>query len=277
MNCFSMRNHFTDLMRSNPDVAAEEHLRTCTTCTKKLTHLKELRSLIKRLPTHSILPQLKTLEDRASSDQEMDDHLEEQRKNRFFDQSPWYVKSGIEAVTLALMTVGIIWGIPKVRQLYDHSIQRRLETIDLNDVGNSGLSDNDPTLTVTQAMAPEVKATENEVWRINIKTDALSEIQKRLLASIKSEHSVDDRESIAGVVAPGGVQIEFTASTEFIQQFKNEINAISKQIEQENAQPVANANPKIKARTSGLTWYKSKSKVKLAKGKIKIVIWLSQM
>lgn len=283
MNCFTLRKTLPDLARGGTAPEGIAHLQECPECTKKLSHIKEIRQLIKRLPHHSVLPELKkiALEDTDGIDDEyLENMKEEQRKTRLFDQSPWYVKSGIEALALAVMTIGIIWGIPKVRQLYDRSIQRRLETLDLTDLSVSNTEETDSnTQSTTQVMSDEIKAVANEVWRFNIKTDTLHELQTRLLNAIKSEHSVDDREKVTGTIAPGGVQIDFTASVEFIQQFKNEINAIAKKLEQENTQPAAAAVPgkTIKPRNSGLTWYKSKSKTKLPKDRIRIVIWLSQM
>ncbi|MCM0605303.1 MAG: hypothetical protein KA715_04375 [Xanthomonadaceae bacterium] len=283
MNCFSLRNTLPDLARGGTAPESIAHLQSCPECIKKLSHIKEIRQLIKRLPHHSVLPELKkiALEDTDGIDDEyLENMKEEQRKTRLFDQSPWYVKSGIEALALAVMTIGIIWGIPKVRQLYDRSIQRRLETLDLTDLSVSNTEDTETIAqTTTQVMSDEIKAVANEVWRFNIKTDLLHELQTRLLNAIKSEHSVDNRETVVGTIAPGGVQIDFTASVEFIQQFKGEINAIANKLEQENTLPVSAAvsAKTIKPRNSGLTWYKSKSKTKLPKDRIRIVIWLSQM
>lgn len=282
MNCFEVRKTLPDLAQGSSHREATLHVQSCPECTKTFNHIKEIRQLIKRLPQHSLIPSLVPNSDDIHDlvdDEYLETLKDEQKKTRLFDQSPWYVKSGIEALALATMTIGIIWGIPKVRQLYDRSIQRRLETLDLTDLSVSNTEEGDNAASTTQAMSDEVKAAANEVWRFNIKTDAIHELQTRLINAIKIEHSVDNREAISGVIAPGGIQIDFTATVEFIQQFKNEINAIAKKLEQENtlSASMPTTGKLVKPRSSGLTWYKSKSKTKLPKERIRIVIWLSQM
>lgn len=290
MNCFEWKNFAVDFIDGTlPDskkAQSEKHVEECDACKVRLLHFQNIHQLVHDKPKQVVPAELRKDPTRyRPQTQSTTESTTTFRTNRkLLDHSPWYVRSSAEAAALGIMTVGIIWGIPQVRNLYDKSLQRRLESVDYSDM-NLETKESPAAVTETatggtpsgmQLPTSEMTALENEIWRFNIKIDNPKEFQHKIVERLKQLPSIENRDQLKGMIAPGGIQIDFLADTDFIQKFKPDLEWISKQL---TAAPTTPVNPKSKKppQQNSLTWFKNKSKTRLPKTKVRIVIWLSQM
>ena len=109
----------------------------------------------------------------------------------------------------------------------------------------------------------------SEIWRFNLKTDSPHEVRHRIEQILGDLHVPASTPGFGGVEAPGGIQFDLLVPRGIVLELKKQLQKLSpKQVPAEGA-TVASAD--------NFTWYKNRSKRKIAEGRARVVIWLSQI
>jgi len=213
---------------------------------------------------------------------------------------PWYLRSSSEGLAIVGVILLAISLIPKVRSLYERSLERGIEAYQLNTQG-TGTQNNPITPTGTGELVKNAEEDQNQflsadqdesndgteepdsnesddasesqgyqknphIWRFNIKTDNLEEAQALVRKTIKDELPHSASRNDQGITAPGGIQFDILVP-------ENSINTLKAKLEK-----LAQPKPAELKDTPGeaFSWYKSRAKGKIPKGKTRLVIWLTQ-
>jgi hypothetical protein len=214
----------------------------------------------------------------------------------------WWMRTGIEGTGVALALLVALALAPRARTLYERALERRLDAFPVADLDpTAGSSNGAPTPArgkVESGGSPSGGAREDftgeygeeedteassgnsaddqaqvgasEIWRFNLKTDSPREVQPRVIQLLKSLGVPGATPGLAGIEAPGGIQFDLLVDPSVIGPLRNGLRKLTPGA----AMGAADAAPSANAQ---FTWYKNKSKTRMAAGKTRIVIWLSQV
>jgi hypothetical protein len=101
-----------------------------------------------------------------------------------------------------------------------------------------------------------------------LKTDSLREMQPRIVAILVGLDVPKETPGIGGIEAPGGIQFDLVVPSSAVASLMAQLKKLPTSSRDAAADSVGTP--------TAFTWYKNKSKRKLANGKARVVIWLSQ-
>ena len=214
-------------------------------------------------------------------------------------RTPWYIRTSIEGLSVALMVFATIIAIPKLRSLYDRMTDRRLESYNLaelapaENLGTQPAGPNHPAQvqqdlgdasvdTDEEESKPDskedteivskgpVKIQEGEIWRFYIKTESPREMRSKIVALLQNLDLTTNTSDVRGKEAPGGIMFDLLLTKDGVLKFRTEIDKIAQEILKETG----SANLAL---NQIYTWYRSRSKKPIPSGRTRIIIWLSQI
>jgi hypothetical protein len=310
MNCFEWRNragdHLEGTLSPGARREADAHLAECSSCQESA---ERYRRMTQALANHrrSLLP-IPLRKDPLASPL-----LKAQWKTLFRRSKAalpgaaptWWMRTGIEGTGVALALLVALALAPRARTLYERAIERRLDAFpvaDLDPTAGSGSSNGAPSPTRGKAESDgnpagtgtredftgeygeeedteassgnsaddQAKVGASEIWRFNLKTDSPREVQPRVIQLLKSLGVPTTTPGLAGIEAPGGIQFDLLVDPSVIGPLRNGLRKLTPGAATGAAETAPTANAQF-------TWYKNKSKTRMAAGKTRIVIWLSQV
>ena len=304
VNCFDWHNRSSDYLDGTLIGAAkreaDEHLDACPTCRERHQHYRRiLDTLSHQVRTPLPIPLRKNplvftwprLGLRSGK----------------WERNPWIVRTGIEGLGIAVGLLLLVAIIPRVRTLYERSVEKRLDEFSLAELhkpdsaehpapsrgklpaqgeavaqneesegddftGEYGEeTEDDGAASSEDASADTVQVGSSEIWRFNLKTDSPHEVQPKVVALLRSLNVPQDTPGLGGIEAPGGIQFDLVVSVSVVSNLRLGLKKLAAPA------PQASAEDNSAAPTATFTWYKNKSRRKIAAGKARVVIWLSQM
>ena len=305
MNCFEWQNQVSDFLDGTLPphtlASAESHLDACENCSEKHKRYRLLLTSIAGQPRSALPPAIR--KSPFSAGLPRLDWLQPGRTR--WQHIPWYIRTTLEGTGIvALILIAISIG-PRLRALYERSIERSLndfsDAVNLPEAleaaplvrggagtgdgsssqvvagdseGDSSDAESDSEEEVSVDVAElsggpaDIKVGNSEIWRFNLKSDSPREIRPQIVKILAESGLNALTPGLGGTEAPGGIQFDLLVPQSAIPNFK-------KQIQQLAPPPPAGNTSNSLAET--FTWYKNKSKQPIPTGKSRIVIWLSQM
>lgn len=310
MNCFEWRNRAGDHLEGtlSPGVRreADSHLAECSPCQESA---ERYRRMTQALANHRRSP----LPIPLRKDPLASPLLKAQWKTLFRRSKAalpgaaptWWMRTGAEGTAVALALLLALALAPRARTLYERALERRLDAFPVADLdptasspSNSGGAPSPARgkLDADAASGPaaredftgeygeeedsesnsgnsaddQAQVGASEIWRFNLKTDSPREVQPRVIQLLKSLGVPSSTPGLAGIEAPGGIQFDLLVDPSVIGPLRNGLRKLIP------GAPAAAADT-APAANAQFTWYKNKSKTRMAAGKTRIVIWLSQV
>ena len=132
ITCFEWRAHASDfldgLLPEKTKRDADDHLVGCPACREQLKHFRAILAALSAQP-RSALPIGIRKAPLGFRIPKPDANLKISR----WERAPWYVRTAIEGFGVGLLILAIITVIPKARELYEKSTQRKIEAIGFDD------------------------------------------------------------------------------------------------------------------------------------------------
>jgi len=134
MNCFEWQNHSADFLDGAlPEAAraeADHHLAECPDCSLRYKHYRAILASIGSQPRATLpIPVRKAPLTGSLPRPELRARMS--RWQRF----PWYVRTSFEALGIVCTALVIVAMVPRLRALYETSMERRLNALIGNEVG----------------------------------------------------------------------------------------------------------------------------------------------
>lgn len=312
MNCFEWGNRTSDYLDGTLIGAirdeADSHLESCASCSKRFQHYrsilgalgsqdrKHLPVQLRKSPTQFILP--KNAQTRASR----------------WERAPWFIRTSIEGLGIGLTILFVVALIPRIRAIYERSLERNIDVFSLAELTREATSTKDAATPALQRgrldLAP---ATGTETSEPMAHDDFASEVSDEDVIddndsnvvtdeadpsvrvgnneiwrfNLKTDSPKDLRPRVIQVLTGAGVApatsgiggIEAPGGIQFdLFAPKTSIGSLKVQLERL-------VNPAQEERdfsidpilTTKFQWFRSKSKRNVPQGKARVVIWLSQM
>ncbi len=137
MNCFEWKSHAGDYMDGLlPPLdrnAADQHLDGCERCSTRLEHFRELANTLSHRPRHAlpvsirkaplafVPPKVDVLSNRSR-----------------WERAPWFVRTSVEGLGIAFLILFLVALVPKIRTIYERSLERRLDAFSLVELLRGG-------------------------------------------------------------------------------------------------------------------------------------------
>ncbi len=296
VNCFDWQNHSSDYLDGTlvgaSRLQADEHLDSCRSCGSRHQRYRIILSSIAGQP-RSTLPVPIRKAPLSFSLPRTDSFA---RRSRW-ERAPWYVRTGVEGVTIAVAILFVVAMAPRIRSLYERGLQRRLDEFSLE----ATLSDTAPDSPLTRGRslpsmqkaagsvvsddfsseaeteAEPVRVGQSEIWRFNFRTNSPRELRNKIVQILK-DAGVSAESNVGGAEFPGGIQFDLLVPVETLAQIKQQLQKLTVGLihPPAAAETLEDSDAGTAAREP-FTWYKVKSKRALPAGKTRVVIWLSQV
>ncbi len=292
MNCFEWSNHSSDyldgtLSKSTQD-QADEHLKVCPDCTERLQHYRFIVSSIshqaksplpaslQKTPFTILLPHI----DRATF------------HSSPLERIPWYIRTILEAIGIVLAVLLAISSTPKIKALYEKSLEKNLNDFhenlnvtepiaDLTHSNIPALDEKLPTLSTDPASPlgeseisgegeeeeDKIHVAGSQLWRFTLKTVSPDEVRPQVVQSLTELGVSPQTPGLGGTQVPGGIEFTLILNQSLIPHIKHTLEHLAPHSEGKTAESPGSEN---------FSWYRVKSKHKLPEGKSQVVIWLSQ-
>lgn len=117
-----------------------------------------------------------------------------------------------------------------------------------------------------EPVASPIVVASGEIWRFILKTESPLQSRSRILEYFKERAIQMSDPAHSGVEAPGGIQFDIDIPIAEVLKLKQFLSLLS-------ATPLDAAT----SSSDSFTWYKTRSKQPIERGKARIVIWLSQI
>lgn len=312
MNCFEWQNRSSDYLDGALIGAtkkdADEHLESCRACGERLGRYRTILSSISS-QTRSELP----VPIRKAPLAFQAPRLDPRHRRSRWERAPWFVRTGVEGLGIAFVIMFIVAMVPRVRTLYEQSIERRLDALTMGDLIGSFGADADKDAADAIPLGPagkaipmldgvataaevndfsgeededddshpqpkkgqtETRVGNSEIWRYNIKTDSPDEVRPRIVQVLIDLQIPADTPGIGGVRAPGGIQFDLIVPQRVVNPLRNQLERlVSSPARQGGLRPAGNQS----TLEDIFTWYKSKERRgRVPAGKARVVIWLAQ-
>jgi hypothetical protein len=211
---------------------------------------------------------------------------------------PSSIRGGVEAITLAAGIVFLILMIPRARTLYETRIHNQLEALNLTEFLKPSKTPNaSPTTTQSEVDegsgdvsseygddsdaeddAPGAKR--GEIWRINVRVANVRDAQTKTQEILAKSGASRVESGALGIEAPGGIQFDLQIKLDEVSTVRTALRSLAlpepEEVDSGITEDLTEARRQLPPRKS-FTWYKSRSKEPLPEGKVRLVIWLSQM
>lgn len=289
MNCFEWRNRSSDyidgMMNATAKRESEEHLESCEDCRATNEHYRTLIQAISQQPRTSLPVPLRKAP--LSSPLPRPGGLS--RKSRW-ESTPWLIKTGVEGLGLAALVLLVVVAAPRLRTLYEKSMEKRIENVDPSELGaeydlNKMASS---TVPLTRGkLAPTVGATDpnahedfnsesnesaddaeasgsiledgdirvgsSEIWRFNLRTESPREFRAKIVQSLMDLKIPSNTAGLGGVEAPGGIQFDLIISQGQVPALKRTLQKLASQSNAARAQAVSSTSDSATSGGTGRT------------------------
>ncbi len=297
MNCFEWQNRASDYLDGTLigplKREADAHLDSCPDCSRRHERFRRLTDsiahqprsqlpiVLRKSPLSFALPKLTSLS----------------RRSRW-ERAPWFIRSSIEGLGIAVVILTIVAVVPRARTFYEKSLEKRLNAFNLAEFSLEGNGDRAPLLrgklappdetaqnddfegdealdeneneaeVVLTSAGETVRVGSSEIWRFTIKTDSPREVRPKVVKILTDLNLPPDTPGLGGIEAPGGIQFDVLVPQAHIADLKHHLQKIAGVTP--GSEPVARGKEIF-------TWYKHKSRKHIPAGKARLVVWLSQM
>jgi hypothetical protein len=305
MNCFEWQNRSSDYLDGAllgaTKKEADQHLETCAQCSERLKRYRTIVSSISK-QTRSELPS----PIRKSPLNFPTPRLDARSRRSRWERAPWFVRTGVEGLGIAFIILFIVAMVPRVRSVYERSIERRLDALSMGDLIGSTDGEKDVAASIPVAIAgktvaqadpeeegdfegdeeeedqpkkgkkqAETRVGNSEIWRYNIKTDSPDDVRPRIVQILIDLGVKQDTPGIGGVLVPGGIQFDIVVSQGIVIPLRNQLQRLVSTPAKQGG--LRNSSQSEFAIEEFFTWYKNKERRgRLAPGKARVVIWLAQ-
>lgn len=225
--CFGLQ----DTLEDTPEgVLSQEVLEKTKNC-PKCTQFFELKHKSKEFLAKE---KVATLPDAHKKFQENPIVLKEGRRWVInWSIAPWYFKALFEGFLATCLVLGVVFSIPRIKQVYEFWIEKRLDLYTIAELTSAGSSDETARENTLPQKASEEqeatsknkdadedleiatetefgrgyeKPTSDKIYRILIKTDAPDSLQPKILKALKDvAYQPEDKENAEGAQLPGGI------------------------------------------------------------------------
>ncbi len=308
---FRYLTYLSDLLDGDIDPSLENELKKLAQkdpeCALRLEHAQTLRDSIRKTRKR---PLPETLRESLSRGRLKSVIQDLPRPRSLWQRTPLFLRTSLEGLGIGILILAVVAITPRIRLLYERSVERRLEAISLGDLvipnddedagaadaaplargktlANSGTSDieddfegedeSEPAPTKKGAKDEKLRVGSSEIWRFNIKTDSPRELRQRVIQILTDLRLPADTPGLGGIEAPGGIQFDLMVPTWGISSLKSQLQRLAAP----NQRSVLAHRPSHSAVDNSsisdlFTWYRSKSRRRVPPGKARVVIWLSQ-
>ena len=292
MNCFQWQTRVSDILDGTLIGSqlreAEEHLESCFHCNQKSRRYLQIRSLIANQP-RSVLP----IPIRKSPLYSIIPRIDHKTSRARWEKTPWYIRTSVEGMGITFIILFIIAMAPRIRNLYQKSIDQQLDLFATSDLrlDSSPEQENAAKIPLVRGKSsppgsnapennaedfqsehdsetPEGKVGASEIWRFNLKTDSPHEVRTKIIQILTELHTPPQTPGLGGFEAPGGIQFDLILPQSSVLKLRVDLKRLTR--------PTPSASSE-EAQNEPFTWYKNKSKKQLPPGKARVVIWLSQI
>ncbi len=309
---FLWANHLSDILDSSVDPALVAPLAECKKkdprCEVLLLQTSALRDQLNAMHT---LKMPTSVESGLKGNEKFSQPKDLPKIRKFWERTPLYIRTSLEGLGIGASILLFVALVPRLRSLYEQSVERRLEAISLGDLvlpnGEEGSEENKPSAAplargkspalpteqneqnaddfdgendAEEALAQKVekfKIGTSEIWRFNLKTDSPRDLRPKIVQILTDLRISEETKGFGGVEAPGGIQFDLYISTHVVSQLKTQLQRLVAP----NQRSVLAHRPSHSAINNSsisdlFTWYRNKSRRRIPPGKARVVIWLSQ-
>lgn len=211
-----------------------------------------------------------------------------------WQKTPWYFRSSIELLSVAVLVLLVVVAVPKLRSWSQQKKNQDLELLKTYQAGSqeaeiprgkqsaapgatfdavtSGEStspaESEEDLEIIPTEKGEINIGPSELWRLNLRTENPKETRNQLIAYFNQLKIPSDTAGLQGLLVPGGIQFNLIIAKEFVLPIKQKLESLERK--HENV-------PEAKQAQQNFAWYRNKSKTPIEPGKTRVVIWLSQI
>ncbi len=233
-------------------------------------------------------------------------------RNTRWERMPWFIRTSIEGAGIALVILLVVGLVPRLRTLYERSIEKRLDSFSLADFITGGNSTEEAIAEAAKVPLARGKTTvasadaevaggiddyggeessdseedetpsssihvgNAEVWRFNLKTDSPHDVRARVVHMLNELHVPPNTPGLGGIEAPGGIQFDLIVSQSLVGTIRDQLKKVAgASIRLAASRPGSNINDSNAQ--DAFTWYKVRSRKAIPAGKSRVVIWLSQI
>lgn len=285
LNCFEWQVRSSDFLDGTlPDSEkreAEDHIDTCKECHERYKRYRVILSSIASQPRTPLPSAIKKSPLKAVV------ALGEAKLSLSrWERLPWYFRTLVEGVGIVIViTIGIA-SAPKIRQIYEKSIEQSLTDFKESfHVSEPIVETADPTIPSVQGkhLSPMETAEEDEIsgeddsdqksvhvgrselWRFTLKTVSPDELRPQVVKALNELKVPMNTPGIGGIKVPGGIEFDLVLPQSIVADIKHTLQKLT---------PASHED--TKSNLSSFSWYRVKSKRKLPEGKSQVVIWLAQ-
>jgi hypothetical protein len=290
MTCFQWQSRVSDYLDgtlSDPlQKDAEEHQKKCKVCGERLDHY---RAILKTLAGQPRIPLPPVLKKSAKKSRLPKLEILWMNLGRW-EKLPWYIRTVIEGFGIVLVVLVGISSAPKIRALYEKSVEHSLS--DYKDNINLGHStpegESVPPLEVAANATQEGRASDDEIageadsapsanghfghsqlWRFTLKTVSPDELRPLVVKALTELKIPPTTPGLGGIQVPGGIEFDLIVPETVVSELKGILHKLV-------AKPGEIQSETEPEKSENFSWYRVHSKQKLPDGKSKVVIWLSQ-
>jgi hypothetical protein len=200
------------------------------------------------------------------------------------------VRTTLEAIGIVFVVSIGISSAPKVRSLYETSIEKSLNEFRVGLNVSESLMDGAETRfpPVQSRVEPradgsvshddlageddsdqeeDIRVGKSQLWRFTLKTVSPDEMRPQIVKALQELNIPTDTPGLGGTQVPGGIEFDLTLPQSAVPNIKRALQKLS---------PKSVENDEESEGPQTFSWYKVKSKKKLPDGKSQVVIWLSQ-
>jgi hypothetical protein len=315
MSCFDWQNRSSDYLDGTLigplRREADEHLDTCKSCSERHQHYRLILSSISSQP-RSTLPVPIRKSPLAFTLPRTETHG---RRTRW-ERTPWFVRTSVEGLGVALTILFVVAMVPRLRSLYERSVERRLDAYNAaelalesdaakapgadaplqrgrpaGDLAASGDTDDFAGETESDALLDDEEHEETQAI-LDEKGKPVrvgsSEIWRFNLKT-DSPHEIRPKivQTLTALHVPadtpglGGIEAPGGIQFDLLVPL-SVVPGLKNQLQRlaphaPRAQVIAANEAGTTPGSGSFTWYKNKSRRKIPPGKARVVIWLSQM
>lgn len=225
-------------------------------------------------------------------------------------RAPWFVRSSVEGIGIAAIILITVATVPKIRNFYEKSVERRMQPFDLHELARDLAEKPEGARSVAQSDESEANTEDqytgeellqegeadnlgedeeihvgnSEIWRFNLKTDDPHEMKKQVQTTLVGMGVPEELPELEGRVAPGGIQFDILVRTGIVWGLKKKLQKMARPIAANETirrrrwrRLAQTQNPDDKQIQETFTWFKNKQRRRLPQGRTRVVIWLSQI
>lgn len=239
---------------------------------------------------NSIQSQSPNVSGEENSLQEEESISTETKSSSHWRRQPWFVRTSVEGFGVAAILIFVVAIVPQIQSLFNQSTERKFD-ISVEDIEDAAdieidlpgvsLDQSSPDITKgedsdystnsdsPQSERPKIRVGAREIWRFNIHSESPEEVRPLIAAALsKLKYQLKEKEK-NGVTVPGGIQFTFFLPSKMIPELMEKVEKIALSIDQVRT-------PGIRTKKT-FTWFKSRSRKRVPRGKTHVFIWLSQL